>query len=350
MKIAKILISICFMTLTASAMGFATGIDAGYFFTGLAATSFIPMPKGVALMAIQKELWINDIVTNLFKSNPHLANAYNADSFVLQGKVVHIPNAGSKPNITKNRSSFPATVVTRTDQDITFSLDEFSSEPVKIADAEHYELSYDKRQSVMGAQNMSIAETIGDWFCYYWAPTTLAQMARTTGTTATATVGTGVRNIVMLADIQKMQKLFNKQNIPQDGRIAMLDADMYDQLLNQLNATQYRDFSAAVNMETGIIGKLFSFNFLVPRSTVLVYDNTGTPIPYDPTQTPVAATANAAGLFWHQDAVIRAIGKNDFFEALNDPQYYGDIYSTLVRAGGRIRRYDGYGVAALVQA
>ena len=48
--------------------------------------------------------------------------------------------------------------------------------------------------------------------------------------------------------------------------------------------------------------------------------------------------------------MIRALGQNDFFENLNDPLYYGDVYSTLVRAGGRVRRNDGYGVAALVQA
>ncbi|MCX7099914.1 MAG: phage capsid protein, partial [Methylobacter sp.] len=224
------------------------------------------------------------------------------------------------------------------------------SEPVKIANAEKYELSYDKRASVMGAQNNAIAETIGDWFFYYWAATTLAQMARTTGVTAPATTGTGVRTILMLADIQKMQKLFNKQNIPQMDRFAQLDADMYDQLLNQLNATTYRDFSASVNAEAGVVGKLYGFTFLAPRSTVLVYDNSATPIPYDPSQTPVAATANAAGLFWHKDSVIRALGQNDFFENLNDPTYYGDIYSTLVRAGGRVRRNDGCGVAALVQA
>jgi len=349
-KIASLLVAILFMAISATVLGAVTGVAPVFLFAGLTATSFIPMPSGVSFMAIQKEIWINDIVANLFMQNPHLNAAYNADGFVYEGKVVHIPNAGTKPLTTKNRSTYPGTVITRTDVDITFSLDEFSSDPIKIANADKYELSYDKRASVMGAQYNSIAEAIGTWFFYYWAPTVLAQMARCTGTTAAATVGTGVRNILMLADIQNMQKLFNKQNIPQADRFAQLDADLYNQLLNQLNATTYRDFSAAMNLEAGVVGKLFGFTFLAPRSTVLVYDNSTTPIPYDPTQTPVAATANAAGLFWHKDSVIRALGHNDFFENLNDPLYYGDVYSTLVRAGGRIRRNDGAGVAVLVQA
>ena len=78
-----------------------------------------------------------------------MAFAMNADSFVLAGKVVHIPNAGNKPGVQKNRSSLPATITQRTDIDITFPLDEFTSDPVKITNAEKYELSYDKRESVI---------------------------------------------------------------------------------------------------------------------------------------------------------------------------------------------------------
>jgi len=129
MKIFKVLISLLFIACTATVFGAVSGIEPGYIMACLTAVSVIPMPAGVLGMAITKELWINDVVANLFKANPHLANAYNADAFVYQGKVVHIPNAGSKPAITKNRSSYPATVVNRTDTDITFSLDEYSSEP-----------------------------------------------------------------------------------------------------------------------------------------------------------------------------------------------------------------------------
>ena len=39
---------------------------------------------------IQVEIWERDIVGNLFKNNDFLLQAYNADQYVLQGKVVHI--------------------------------------------------------------------------------------------------------------------------------------------------------------------------------------------------------------------------------------------------------------------
>ncbi|QQR95608.1 MAG: hypothetical protein IPJ93_02385 [Bacteroidota bacterium] len=38
------------------------------------------------------------------------------------------------------------------------------------------------------------------------------------------------------------------------------------------------------------------------------------------------------------------------FESLADPQYYGDIYSALVRMGGRKRRNDAKGIIGIIQA
>jgi hypothetical protein len=43
------------------------------------------------------------------------------------------------------------------------------------------------------------------------------------------------------------------------------------------------------------------------------------------------------------------MGQNELFEEINSPTMYGDTYSALVRAGGRIKRNDGKGVIALVQ-
>ena len=57
----------------------------------------------------------------------------------------------------------------------------------------------------------------------------------------------------------------------------------------------------------------------------------------------------AAVLCWHKNSVENALGQVKFFEDEGNPQYYGDIYSALVRMGGRIRREDQKGVVAIVQ-
>jgi len=316
---------------------------------GLFAASFLQMPGGVAFAGVQREIWINDIVGNLFKANPHLNFAMNADAFVLSGKVVHIQNAGGVPAVKRNRTNFPATVTQRQDVDITFVLDEYTSDPIKISNAEQYEESPEKRASVMSEQSAGISELVGDWFYRYWAPSLATQIKRTTGDSVAAHYGTGNRKAVALKDVKQMQKFMTKQGIPTEGRVACLDADMMDQFTDSLSATQYRDFSNYFDASTGVVGKLFGFNFLDPRATVLRYSNATTPVPIDP-DTAEATDNNGGGLFWHKDLVIRALGEKEFFEDLKNPEHYGDIYSALLRAGGRIKRNDGKGVFALVQA
>lgn len=355
MKTLKLLLLTCaallFNAAVSAGIAPATGLEFGSVFLGLniasAVISFMPMPQG-AFMAIQKEIWINDLVTNLFKANPHLNYAMNADQFVLAGKVVHIPNAGSKPAVKRNRTNLPASVTIREDVDITFELDEYTTDPILIPNAEQYELSYDKRASVTSEQSSALNELAGDWFFYYWAPTVATSFVRTSGANVTAHIGTGNRKAVTVADIKACKLKMDKQGVASDGRYAQLDADMYDQLSGDLTATQYRDFSSSLNQAEGVVGKLFGFTFLDARSTVLMYTADATPVVKDP-ETAAVSTYNSAGLFWQKDCVIRALGTQEFFENEKDATYYGSIYSALLRLGGRKKRNDGKGVIALIQ-
>lgn len=349
-KILSLLMALLFNAVMAVALAPALPFSAMATFGGLTLLSLIPKGAvGVLPMAIQKEIWIDDLVGNIFKSNPHLNFAMNGDAFVLAGKVVHIPNAGTKPGVKRNRDKLPASVLIREDVDITFSLDEYTTDPILIPNAEGYELSYDKRASVTSEQSAALSELVGDWFFRYWAPSAAANIIRTTGSNVTAHYGTGNRKAVLLADVKKAKLTLDKQGVPAQGRVACLDADMYDQFTDSLTATQYRDFSAAMNAQEGVVGKLLGFTFLEPRATVLRYDNTATPVVKDP-DAASATTDNGAALFWHKDMVIRALGSKEFFENEGDATYFGDIYSALLRAGGRIKRNDAKGVVALVQA
>lgn len=300
----------------------------------------------MAMMAIQREIWEGDIVANLFKNNEFLQYAFNADQYVVQGKVVHIPNAGSAPDVEKNRSSLPAAVTTRTDVDITYNLDEFTSDPIRIPHADTVELSYDKRQSVTAEAQAKLREVVADSILVNWAPAA-GQTIKTTGDTITAytDAATGNRKALTVADIKSAAKKMNKDDVPQEERYALLSADMYDQLLNDLTATQYRDFSAAFDPATGILGRLYGFNIMM-RSSVLIYNAS---YAVKAVGAAGATDDNDASLVWQKNSVERALGEVRFFEDLGNPTYYSDIYSFLLRMGGRIRRNDKKGVYALTQ-
>ena len=303
-------------------------------------------------MAIQREIWQDHIEGNLFKNNEVLLQSTNASQYVLSGKVVHIPQAGVTPTITKNVTSLPVTVVQRTDSDITYTLDQYTSAPILISNADSIELSYNKRESVLGEHESSLRETVAENILNSWAPTaaTVSNILRTSGTATashlTSTIGN--RGKFTVADLKRASTVLDKQNIPMEGRVALISADLFGQLTDDMSATQYRDFSAAYDVKNGKLGRLFGFDIYM-RSSTVVYDNSGTPL-VKAVGAAAAADDNDSVLCWQTGCVEHAIGEIRFFEKAGDPQYYGDIYSLLVRVGSRKRRSDEKGVIAIVQS
>lgn len=297
-------------------------------------------------MAIQKEIWINSIVEGLFADNNFLAKAFNADEFVNQGKTVHIPNAGAPSKVVKNRNTFPAEVKSRTDIDLTFDLNNYSTDPIKINLAEEVELSYNKRESVLRQDKAELHNAISEGVLFEWLPAS-ASTIKTTGDAVKAHTpsATGNRKALVKADVLKLMTKFNVDDVPAEGRYLLLDALMYEQLLESLTANEAQAFHAAVDVKNGIVGKLYGFNIMM-RSRVGLYATAGTKKEWSETG---AATDNAAALAWHTNSVCRALGEVVAREQLNSPQYYGDIYAFEVRCGGRAMRNDVKGLVAIVQ-
>lgn len=294
-------------------------------------------------MALNKEIWESSIVEGLFADNSFLARALNHSSFV-NFKTVHVPNAGSAPEVTKNRSQYPAQAGNRTDYDLTYNLNEFTTEPIHITNVEEVELSYDKRQSILGATQAALKEAVAKDVLKAWVPSGYT-LVKTTGDAVAHHLAsqTGNRKKLTLADIVAVKKEFDKANLPQEGRCILLDYEMYSELLDALSAVQSNAFLASADTARGIVGKLYGFDFYM-RSEVLRTVAAGTSLAAS-----AAATDQAAGIAWCDKCVSIAQGAVEIFAAENDPTYYGDIVSALVRAGGSYMRYDKKGVVILAQ-
>jgi hypothetical protein len=300
-------------------------------------------------MAIQKEIWVNALAGNLFKDNPFVRIAQNHDQYVMAGKVVHIPQAGAVPVVQKNRTVFPATAERRTDTDITYNLDEFTSDPTHIQNAEMVELSYDKVMNVLQEHLEKINEVSADELLYRWAlglPTT--NMIDTTGdAVATHLDGaTGNRKLFVKENLKAMQLAFNKQNISKNDRYALFDSDMLGQLQDDPDLKKRDGITGGeLDLKNGVITRLYGFN-IIERSDVLRL--TG-----DTVLAPgvVNVAASNAGVFcWQKNSVASALGTVNFFEDIASALYYGDIYSALVRFGGCRHRQDNKGVGFIRQA
>lgn len=344
MKEVKSLSSLLWVTLMALMVTVATGFNP-YVTFGVMLLGSCLMPRGVATMAVTKEIWTKDIVDNLFKDNTFALRAFNADQFILVGKVVHIATAGTPSAVKKNITTFPQTATKRTDSDITYAIDTFYSMPRQIEEIEKYELEYDKRQSVLGEDQSNLIQTAMDSLVFRWCPAA-ANAIPTVGaaTAATVTGATGNRKAFTKAAFSTVKLKMDKANIPPSGRIALLTADHYNQFLESLSDAERTDVGRVADLTTGIVGKYLNFDIYM-RSSVARYRgaNMGVVAVVDEQDEAFAPTNDdrAASLFYQEKCVERAKGEVRLFDGQDRPEYYGSIYSMILRLGGRIRRAAG---------
>ena len=357
-------------TIGMAAMGSLLGFI--IFFLVSLTLSFLPgKTVGLIKTGLSTEVWIDRIEENLYKDNEFLKQAID-DSQYVNNITVHIPNAGAPPAITKNRviDGTPTNATKREDAMVSYDIAELTSDPFIITSKEQAELSYNKMDSELFNLYAANSERVAEEMLLAWAPTGTSVLAdgvtvnknimRTSGVlkndlkAAPGTVDshidgtTGKRLTFGMWDVQQMQKAMNKQNISKSDRNWLVDSEMYSQLVSDMSATQYTDFSRAVDEKEGIVGKLYGFTFY-SRSTVLVYSNDATPVlrPYGAVP---AATDCAGSLIWWTGAVSRAKGQTEMYVQTDNPIYYAKyLCSTLVRAGGAKRRKTEVGVFAMVQ-
>jgi hypothetical protein len=309
------------------------------------------MPKGVLKMAIQVELWESDILKNLYKNNQFALFAYSADQFVLKGKVVHIPVAGAPRQVKKNLQVFPQTATKRADNDITYAIDTFYLLPRHIEEIEKYELSYDKRQSVVGEDEEYLIQVAMDNLLYKWAPAA-ANTILTDGNPVAATLAgaAGTRASFTKQAFKDIFLKFNAANIPEQDRVALLTAHHYSHFFESLSEAEKTDMGRVADLAKGIVGEYMGFK-IMRRSEVLRFRGAdGAYAVVDELDDAYAADADdrAASLFWQKNCVERAKGSVKMFENQQDALYYGDVFSMILRLGGRQRRTAG--VYAVVEA
>ena len=301
-------------------------------------------------MALNKEVWLNSIVENFYPDNSFATKSVDDSTFVSNRKV-HIPNAGSPSKVETNRTQKPASVSQRTDNELTYDMDELTTDPIYIPNIDMVELSYDKRNSILANDRAQLQESAHVNLLKRWGNGVKKDhILLTTGTTQrdahTSTTATGKRLSICKEDVLKLMTAFDADNVPAQGRYLLLDAHMYGDLLKDLSESDKWMFQNSANVQKGILGNLYGFD-IMKRSRVLRLDASKNVLDWDAT---AVAGEMAAALAWHDKSVSRAMGEVKMFDSTDNPLYYGDIYSFLMRTGGAARRYDGKGLFSLGEA
>lgn len=301
-------------------------------------------------MALNISIWQNALVENFYPDNSFASKSVDDSAFVHAHKVI-IPNAGAPSKVQKNRTVKPATVNQRTDHDLEYEIDELTTDPIYIPNIDTVELSYDKRTSIISNDREQLRNSAEENILERWGlGVPQANVLFTTGTTErdahTSETATGKRKCITKADLLKIMTRMDADNVPKEGRHILLDAYMYADLLENLSESDKWMFQNSADVQRGIVGKLWGLNVMT-RSQVLRVKTDKSLLGWDKD---AVAGEMAAALAWHDKSVSRAMGEVKMYDSTNNPLFYGDIYSFLLRTGGSVRRYDKKGVYLLAEA
>ena len=309
---------------------------------------------GMTYAGIAQEVWIDVITPHLYPENSWVYESMD-DSAYLDGLTVHLPQIGNAPNVVRNRTGLPATGVQRTDTINSYNIDEYTTDPTIITYTEEDIVSYDKLASVV-QDHIDVLKTNSlDAIMNSWcpaAPTAGQNLRLTSGTDRPAgtTTQTGNRKAAVMADITAMQLMFNQQIIPQEDRVCALDPVLFNDLLQIEQFTNMFYIGATVGARKGIIEEAIGFKIYVnPLAPTYSSANALNALGAVP-----QAADNLCGVFWHPRFVRRAWGNlaNGGIKVFENPEraeYYGGIYSAMVRAGGSPARSDRRGIGVLVE-
>lgn len=305
-------------------------------------------------MALQTEVWAQDVQENLFAGNEFVLKGTD-HSMWINNLTVHLPQAGANPTVEKDRSVLPATISERTDTDLTYTISPYTTNPVLITDVEEIQNSYAKRNSVFGHHIAALGDVIGNQTAYAWASSGAGNVFNTTGSavsTALAPGATSTRLAITLADILVLKNKLDMDNCPQAGRVLLIPAPLYNnQLLAIADVYQAQSYGSSA-LPSGVINRIHGFDIMV-RPSVVVFDNASTPvikaIDADGTPTSTATTDNLACIAFHPNFVAQAVGNTKIFMNEGDAAYYGDYLSGLQMFGAAKIRTDQAGIAVLAQ-
>lgn len=103
---------------------------------GVYALSYVtPMGNGQAYGVLTlTQIFIREITKNFYKDNGFISQSKNDTPFVQNGKTVHLPQRGARPEVISELNELPATITKRVDDEETYDLKPLYVKPIHIED------------------------------------------------------------------------------------------------------------------------------------------------------------------------------------------------------------------------
>lgn len=283
----------------------------------LSAVAAYLLPKHVLRVGVFTEAWTG-FMNKAFKASDESRGWYNRIkdfSQYVENDVIHLVNAGVKPEVLVNNTSYPIGITTIEDADKPIKLNKFQTKRTAVKDDVLYAISYDKIKHDMEFHKDAIEDKKYSLALHSIAPQANKAGAPVLKTTGGASVLNPKLKALTSADLIALKAKFDALKVPAKERVLVLCPTHVNDLLSE----DKRFANLYINHTTGKIGNLYSFE---------VYEGVDNPT-YDATngtKVPVGAVADAenhveASVAFAASKVMKADGslKMYYREAKSNP-------------------------------
>jgi hypothetical protein len=298
------------------AFGINPAVAVGGAIAGGTALSYMP-GDSVLRAGLLKELWTDMILEGFYPKDSFLSEGRDMSSLV-DYNTINLAEAGANPTVLIDNTSYPIAAAVRTDVPLTLTLKTLDTTSTILRNVEEMETAYNKMASVVYGHKMELRKTAAKLAAWNWSP-----QANAANTPVIATTGgtAGTRKMLALADVLNMRKQFDLLDIPDDGRVLVLNPDHESHLI----AEDLELYKAVMNMNSP---NLFGFKLYRTSVTPIYVASTGAKAAYGTTP---GATHSVASFAFHKDEVMKAMGTIEMFAKFKDPDQKGDVINFQMR-------------------
>lgn len=290
-------------------------------------------------MALNKEVWINQILEGFYPDDSFLQKAMDYSAFVDNNRL-HIASAGIDPKVLINNTTYPISVVGRADDDNEIPLDKFETENTIVRRPDAIEYSYDKLESVIGQHRATLRKSVAMKAAHAYAPdsdTVYTPIVQTTGTAA------GTRKRLCFADILTLKERFDTAEIPLTDRYLILHPKHVSDLLLE----DIKLFKDLTNIKDGEPFRFAGFGCFSFAHTPH-YREGESKLEKVPFRTPLEETDQLSSVAFYAKEVMKADGEIYMYSTEDDPKERATIVGFDKRFVALPIR--GKGIGAIVSA
>ena len=261
-------------------------------------------------MALNKEVWIDQIMQGFYPDDSFLQRVKDFSEFVENDRL-HIASAGIDPKVLINNTTYPIKTVERDDEDNEIILDKFETENTLVRRPDAIEYSYDKLESVIGQHRATLRKSVAMKAIHAFSP---AKDTTDTPVILTSGLAAPGRKRMTFADILALKERFDDADVPLNDRVMVLHPKHVSDLL--LQDTEL--FKNLTNIKDGKPFHFAGFDFytFAQMPVYTTTDGTLTKVAFNAVKPEDAQFASVA---FYAEEVMKADGEIYMYSKEDDP-------------------------------